>query len=201
MIASFVVSIAAASIAATGAISAGDAPATAAAQSAVWQRGTWELGLLGGYARGKIYDAERTPIGFTQALARAAFHFGPTGRNALRGNFAVVAEGVGTWIDQDPHAGAAGLNLLVRYTWAASERWRPVAVAGAGILYSNILIPPDETRRNFTPQLGVGIQYMSDPRLAFTVEYRFHHISNKGTTETNPGINAHLVLVGFSFFH
>lgn len=191
MLASWIVSIAAAGVAVT----AGGSPGAAVPV------GTWELGLLGGYARGKIYDAERSPIGFTQALARAAFHFGPTGDGALRGNVAVVAEGIGTWIDQDPHAGAAGLNLLGRYTFAASDRWRPVAFAGAGILYSNILIPPEETRRNFTPQLGGGIQYMTDPSLAFTAEYRYHHISNKGTTETNPGINAHLVLFGFSFFH
>lgn len=170
-------------------------------QNAACERGTWEIGVLGGYGRGKVFDPQRTPVSFTQALVRTAFHFGPTGSGALRGNFAIVAEGLGAWIDLRPDAGAAGLNLLVRYGWATWRRWRPVAVAGAGILYSNERVPPGETRRNFTPQVGAGIQYLMNRRLALTIEYRYHHLSNNGATETNPGINSHLALVGLSWFH
>lgn len=156
--------------------------------------------MLAGYARGKVYDAERTPVELFQAMLRTGFHFGPTGAGKLRGNFAIVAEGLGFWIDQDNHAGAAGLNLLARYTWASRGRWRPLVVGGAGLLYSNVRIPDGETQRNFTPQIGAGVHYLHAARFAITAEYRYHHLSNKGATESNPGINAHLVLVGFSWF-
>lgn len=164
-----------------------------------FRRGQIEIGFLAGHARGKVFNFARTETSFSTALARFAVHFGVTGSGALRGNFAVVAEGVGLWIDQQPSAAGGGLNLLVRYTWAAG-RWRPVLLAGAGILYSDERIPPGETTRNFTPQGGIGLQYRLSEHLALGGEYRFHHISNKGLTETNPGINSHLVLFGVSWF-
>jgi hypothetical protein len=154
---------------------------------------------LAGYARGKVYDPQRTPTSFAAALARFAFHFGATGSGAMRGNFAIVAEGVGLWMDQEPAAAGGGLNLLLRYTWAAG-RWRPMLFGGAGILYSDEQIPPGETTRNFMPQAGIGLQYLIGAHVAVGGEYRFHHISNKGATETNPGINSHLVLFGVSWF-
>ena len=86
-----------------------------------WQRGTLEIGGLAGYARGKVYDPQRTPTSFVQVLGRLGVHFGPTFDGAMRGNFAIVVEGGGMSIDQDPRASGGALNLLVRYTWAAGK--------------------------------------------------------------------------------
>jgi len=174
--------------------------ATSGGTPGAWQLGTFEIAGLAGYASGTVTDPERTATSFGQVLVRFALHFGPTGGGAMRGNFAIVAEGVGMWIDQQPNASGGGLNLLIRYAWAAG-RWRPVFLAGAGIYYSDVPVPPGETTRNFTPQAGVGLRYLFTDRLALGGEYRFHHLSNKGATETNPGINSHLVLFGFSWFH
>lgn len=171
----------------------------AAAESGAWPLATLEFGGLAGYARGKVYDPQRTPTSFVEALARFAFHFGATGSGAMRGNFSIAAEGVGLWMDQEPAAAGGGLNLLLRYTWAAG-RWRPVLLGGAGVLYSDEQIPPGETKRNFMPQAGIGLQYLIAGHVAVGGEYRFHHISNKGATETNPGINSHLILFGVSWF-
>jgi opacity protein-like surface antigen len=165
-----------------------------------WSLGTIEVGALAGYAHGTVIDRRRTATAFTQGLARFALHFGAIGSGAMRGNFAVVVEGVGMWVEQTPHAEGGGLNLLLRYSWA-SRRWHPLLMMGAGILYSDERIPPGETRRNFTPQAGAGLQYLITDRLAIGGEYRFHHLSNKGRTPTNPGINSHLVLFGLSWFH
>ena len=48
-------------------------------------------------------------------------------------------------------------------------------------------------------RVGLGLQYLVQDELAIGGEYRFHHLSNKGATETNPGINTHLILFGVSW--
>jgi len=166
---------------------------------AAWKRGTLEIGGLAGYARGKVYDPQRTPTEFGQVLGRIAVHFGPTFEGVMRGNFAIVVEGVGMAIDQDPAARGGGLNLLIRYSWAAG-RWRPSLLAGTGVLLTTEPVPPGETTRNYASQGGVGLQYMVGEHVAIGGEYRFHHLSNNHQTETNPGINNHLVLFGVSWF-
>ena len=173
-------------------------PAAPPADTA-WTLGTLEIGALSGWGKGIVYDRARTPTSIAQVLGRVALHLGPTGRGWLRGNVSFAAEGVGAWIDQDPSASGAGLNLLVRYTWDA-DRWRPMFLAGAGVFFTDEPVPLGETTRNFSPQVGVRLQYLVRERVAIGGEYRFHHLSNKGATETNPGINTHLILFGVSWY-
>jgi hypothetical protein len=165
-----------------------------------WSRGTLEIGALGGYAEGRIFDPQRTPSPSAQVLGRFAVHFGPTFEGVMRGNFAIVLEGVGMWIDQVPAASGGGLNLLVRYTWAAGS-WRPSLVGGSGVLFTDESVPPGEATRNYASQAGAGLQYLLGDHLAIGAEYRFHHLSNNNQTESNPGVNSHLVLFGVCWFH
>jgi hypothetical protein len=164
-----------------------------------WPAGTVEIGGLGGYGTGKVYDPQRTPTSVALLAGRVAVHLGPLADGWLRGNVAIVLEGVAMTIDQEPRARGGGLNLLFRYTWAA-DRWRPSFFAGAGALFTDEPVPPRETERNYMPQTGVGLQYLVGERVAVGGEYRFHHISNNGQTESNPGINSHLLLFGVSWF-
>ena len=164
-----------------------------------WSAGALEIGALGGYAVGTVIDAQRTPTEFAQILVRLGVHFGAIGSGRRRGNFAIVAEGVGISVDQQPRAAGGGINLLVRYTWLW-RRWRPSLLGGAGVVFTDTEVPPGETRHNFSPQVGVGLAYMLRPGWSLGGEYRFHHLSNKGATETNPGVNSHLLLLGVSWY-
>ena len=206
MLASALITLAAcgaaqATIAAAGAYPSQAVQANPAAPpgDTAWTLGTLEIGALAGWGKGKVFDRARTPTSIAQVLGRVALHLGPTGRGWLRGNVSFAVEGVGAWIDQDPSASGAGLNLLFRYTWDA-DRWRPMFLAGAGVLYTDERVPPGETTRNFSPQVGLGLQYLVREQVAIGGEYRFHHLSNKGATETNPGINTHLILFGVSWY-
>jgi len=200
MIAALIVALAAGSSALAPPHDVSSPGQLAVGRPAAWPVATFEVGLLGGVANGKVSDPDRTRTSFSQGLLRFAFHLGATGSGAMRGNLSLVAEGVGMWVKQEPRAQGGGLNLLARYTWAAG-RLRPMLAGGAGILYSDEQIPPGETTRNFTPQVGAGLQFLVSRHLGIDLEYRFHHLSNKGTTDSNPGINSHLVLFGVSWFH
>ncbi len=160
---------------------------------------TQEFAVLGGFATGKVFDQNRTPVDFVQLLGRWAIDFPRRGNGALRGHFGIVVEGVAIGIDQEPRATGGGINLLFRYAWAAG-RWRPIFMFGAGVVFTDERVPPGETTRNFTPQGGGGLQYFMTDRLAIGGEYRFHHLSNNSQTETNPGMNSHLVLFGVSWY-
>ena len=156
---------------------------------------TQEFAVLGGFATGKVFDENRTAVDFVELLGRWAINFPRRGSGAWRGHFGIVIEGVAIGIDQEP----GGINLMFRYAWAAG-RWRPIFMFGAGVLFTDERVPPGETTKNFTPQGGVGLQYFVTDRLAIGGEYRFHHLSNNSQTETNPGMNSHLVLFGVSWY-
>jgi hypothetical protein len=71
---------------------------------------------------------------------------------------------------------------------------------GGGILATTDPVPKGHVRLKFTPQVGGGIYYFTRPNRALFFEYRFHHISNAGQTETNPGINSSMIVFGYSLF-
>ena len=84
-----------------------------------------------------------------------------------------------------PERIGGGAQPVVRYTWDA-DRWRRCSSPAPGSCFTDEPVPPGETTRNFSPQVGVGLQYLVRERVAIGGEYRFHHLSNKGATETNP---------------
>jgi opacity protein-like surface antigen len=98
-----------------------------------------------------------------------------------------------------------GFNLLLHYDLATGTRLVPFLEAGAGILLSTpqATDPRSQFRAsqfNFTLQLAPGLRFFLSKRAAVSIAYRFHHISDAGLTENNPGINADFILLGFSIF-
>ena len=61
-------------------------------------------------------------------------------------------------------------------------------------------VPEATSRVNFTPQAGLGLAMAHSERTVFTVEYRYHHVSNANTAELNPGINSSSFHFGVSIF-
>jgi len=164
-----------------------------------WERGQKEFGFLVGFADGQILRTERVPTEFVQTSIRLAISSGPV-RGALGGNMAYVLELMPFFmIDLEPRTYGFGLSMLGRYTFRGT-RVRPLLLGGAGILLANHDIPEGESAFNFTPQVGAGVQYLLSRRTALGIEYRLHHISNKGLTPDNPGINNHQVIFTLSWY-
>ena len=82
-------------------------------------------------------------------------------------------------------------------------RVKPFAGTSGGFLYFQRPVPVDTplaTKFNFTFEFSGGVQIFTRPRRAITLGYKFHHISNAGRSEVNPGLDANVLYVGFSFF-
>jgi Lipid A 3-O-deacylase (PagL) len=96
-------------------------------------------------------------------------------------------------------AGLSPFGLKVNF---AQQSWiQPFLAASVGFLYFEDDIPvPDSSRFNFTPEIGLGVQFFLAPKRALTLGYKLHHMSNAYTSRNNPGMDSHVIYVGFSFF-
>ena len=100
--------------------------------------------------------------------------------------------------------GMAVQPVNFRFIFLPDSRWKPFAQVGAGVVLSNKAIPvPRATAINFTGDFGGGIQFFTSRTRAVTFGYRYFHISNanwKGRAN-NPGYNANVFYVSYSFFY
>lgn len=96
-------------------------------------------------------------------------------------------------------AGISPLGLKLNF---GQQSWiKPFVGASVGFLYFEDDVPvPRSSRFNFTPEIGLGLQFFLNPKNAVTVGYKFHHISNANTGRRNPGMDSHVFYAGFSFF-
>lgn len=78
---------------------------------------------------------------------------------------------------------------------------KPFVGASVGFLYFEDDVPvPRSSRFNWTPEIGLGLQFFLTPKRAVTIGYKYHHISNAGIERRNPGLDSNVLYAGFSFF-
>jgi hypothetical protein len=96
-------------------------------------------------------------------------------------------------------AGLSPLGFKVNF---GQQSWiKPFVAASVGFLYFQDDVPvPRSSRFNFSPELGLGVQFFFAPKRAVTFGYKLQHISNANTGRSNPGMDSHVLYAGFSFF-
>jgi len=174
-----------------------------------------ELGLWGG---GAPATANLMGIAEDQRLALLALRYGVVFAHTRDLSFQYTADvfpfaavfqpenyritGIGRFRGRTVTAfGAAPVGFKV--TARRKHLVQPFVDATGGMLRSRIPIPadlPEATRWNFTFDFGGGIQLLNIRGKAFRIGYRFHHLSNAGRSAINPGLDSHIVYVGFSVF-
>lgn len=141
-----------------------------------------------------LATSERVAFEYTVDVIPAAVVFQPEGSRftnvgADRGSASIYGAGIAP----------VGLKLYFR----RQKRVKPFVDGSGGFLYFREPVPvniPGATKFNWTFDFGGGIQVSTGERRAITVGYKFHHISNAGRSEINPGLDANLFYVGFSIF-
>ncbi|MDT5269756.1 MAG: hypothetical protein QOH49_1942 [Acidobacteriota bacterium] len=96
----------------------------------------------------------------------------------------------------------AGLSPVgFQVNFRRRERVQPFAQASGGFLYFGERVPDVRGAQfNFTGDFGGGVQWKTGARRAWTVGYRYHHVSNGYRADVNPGFDSNLFYVGFSIF-
>jgi opacity protein-like surface antigen len=122
---------------------------------------------------------------YTLDLYPAVVYFEPS--NVRRGSSTIYG------------AGLSPIGLKLNF---APQSWlQPFVAASVGFVYFTHDVPvPSSSRFNFTPELGLGLQFFIAPKRALTIGYKLHHISNANTGHSNPGMDSHVIYAGFSFF-
>jgi opacity protein-like surface antigen len=80
------------------------------------------------------------------------------------------------------------------------HKTQPFLIGHGGYMYSTQPVPINEAGSfNFTFDLGIGVELFRTKTRSIRAEYRYHHISNHNTSNSNPGIDNGLVQVTYSF--
>lgn len=95
--------------------------------------------------------------------------------------------------------GAGASPIGFKFNFRPQRRVQPYGSTSGGFLIFREPVPvPQATRFNFTFDFSGGVQIVNRSRRTFSVGYRFQHISNGGQSRVNPGVDMHLIQVGFS---
>jgi hypothetical protein len=93
--------------------------------------------------------------------------------------------------------GLAPLGFQLRFFPRAAVR--PfVQVSGGALWFTRPIPDPMATRFNFTAEAGGGLEIALPRRHALAIGYGFHHTSNGGTGQVNPGVNSGVLTVGIT---
>lgn len=119
----------------------------------------------------------------------------------LPGSLEIVGEPGYFTVFEGRTAHAWGLAALIKYNVWTGTRLTPFLEGGAGVSYATIRVPRRGTNFNFTPQAGIGFHYAVGERSTLDFEWRYHHFSNAGISDANPGINISSFLLGLSLLY
>ena len=162
-----------------------------------------EYGVLAGYGithRG--FGETRTQVQTADAIFRFG-HFlsGDLGEGWYRVRHELLLElPVHLAVDHDGRVMTGGY-ILGRWSFTALREAVPYLFAGGGVLYVDLGLPTMGSRLDFSYQGGCGIQRFLSRDTAFTLEYRYHHVSNADTASPNEPLNSSKILFGISRFY
>lgn len=90
--------------------------------------------------------------------------------------------------------------LGFKYTLRPQHPVQPFIVGTLGYMTSSRAVPIDYAGTfNFAFDFGAGVSLFRQARRSTSVEYRFHHYSNKSSAEQNPGVDNMLLKVSYNF--
>jgi len=167
-----------------------------------WHAGEHELGVFSG--GGPSITGGKQDRGFWLAGARWGYQLTDEhGSGWARGSLQYAIEFIPLYLQfQSNTVYGVGLTpVLLRYHLTRTRLVAPLIELGAGILITRDQVPEGTSRFNFTPQGGVGVQFVPAGRAGYSLGIRYHHTSNAGIARHNPGINAIMLHAGISWRH
>ncbi len=79
-----------------------------------------------------------------------------------------------------------------------TSKFQPYIKSGVGMIWMSQHTLDQSTQFNFLLHFGSGLHYFFSKENAFTLEYRFRHLSNASIKQPNRGIDAHSALLGLT---
>ena len=142
---------------------------------------------------GRAYAVQT--IGWGRELTR------PMGPGWTRGRFVWAFEAMPIFAQFEPSAiyGVGFAPIVWRWNFVPAPRWSAFAELSMGGLWTSDPMPEESGTVNFTAHWGGGVRLMPRGAHALVIGYRFQHFSNGNQLGSNPGVNSHVLLVGWSY--
>jgi hypothetical protein len=122
------------------------------------------------------------------------------GPGVLRGRFVWAVEAMPLFAQTHP-TDAYGVGIapvLWRWNFVPRPRWSAFGELAMGGLWTSSPIPEQTRRGNFTAHWGGGVRLKVSGERSVVLAYRLQHISNGNQLLTNPGVNSHVLYLGWS---
>lgn len=118
----------------------------------------------------------------------------------VRGRFAWGIEAMPLFAQLSPRVmyGVGLAPVVWRWNFPPQQTWSSFAEMSVGGLWTSDPIPENTSYLNFTAHWGGGIRRRLRGNDALLLAYRFQHFSNGNQLRSNPGVNSHVVLGGWS---
>lgn len=141
---------------------------------------------------GRAYAVQT--IGWSRELTREITLIG------MRGRFAWGVEATPLFAQFDPSAiyGVGFAPVVWRWNFPPRPKWSAFAELSMGGLLTSQPIPEETSRGNFSAHWGGGVRLRPRGGHAILLAYRFQHFSNGNQLGSNPGVNSHVILAGWS---
>lgn len=141
---------------------------------------------------GRAYAVQT--VGYSRELTRELAP-GP-----FRGRFAWGIEVTPVFAQFSPtNIYGVGIAPVVwRWDFVPQPSWSAFAELSMGGLWTTDPIPEETGRVNFTAHWGGGVRLRPRGGNALLLAYRFQHFSNGNQLGSNPGVNSHVFLAGWS---
>ena len=166
--------------------------------------GTQEISLSAGYLLPHRLTTKHTTKQSGPALmpSWAMVLTDPIGKSFYRGQLLIGAEIVYIQFQEPMLTHGVGFTPKIKYMFEGTGRLRPYVEFAGGPFYTDLggKIPEESSRFNFILTAGGGLSWFVTSQFSINVGYRFHHISNAGTSMPNLGLNSSLPFGGFSFY-
>ena len=123
------------------------------------------------------------------------------GPGIVRGRFVWGVEAMPVFAQFSPNSiyGVGLAPVVWRWNFVPRPSWSWFAELSMGGMWSSQAIPEGTSRGNFTAHWGAGVRLRPRGPHALLLAYRFQHFSNGNQLGSNPGVNAHVVLAGWSY--
>lgn len=165
--------------------------------------GTSEWMLTAGPAFGVVIFHSAAGHRYTvQTVSWGQILSSPRGSGWWRGRFEWAVEVVPVYVQYAPtRTYGVGFSPLVwRWNFEPRDKLAPYAELAGGALFTGDPVPERTAKANFTAHLGTGVRIFLREQEALILGYRFSHISNGNRLDRNPGVNAHVLQFGWSYF-
>jgi hypothetical protein len=118
----------------------------------------------------------------------------------IRGRFAWGIEATPIFAQFEPSRiyGIGIAPVVWRWNFPPRPTWSVFGELSMGGLLTSDPIPEDTGRVNFSAHWGGGVRFHPRGGNAILLGYRFQHFSNGNQLGSNPGVNSHVFIAGWS---